>query len=67
MDEATLVEQTLESIENVASAPTVDFLALSLQLEDILSNQNLQIQLSIVLIALVAAFFVAYAIFRYLR
>ena len=67
MGDAELVEQTLEVIEDVASAPTVDLVSISLQLESMLENQNLQIQLSILLLALIAAFFVSYAIFRYLK
>lgn len=67
MEESPVLEELLEPIDDASTALSSDLTTVSLQLDDILSNQNLQIQLDIVLLAVVAAFFVAYAIFRYLK
>lgn len=67
MEESPVLEELLEPIDDASTALSPDLTTVSLQLDDILSNQNLQIQLDILLLAVVAAFFVAYAIFRYLK
>lgn len=67
MEESPVLEELLEPIDDTSTALSSDLTTVSLQLDDILSNQNLQIQLDVVLLAVVAAFFVAYAIFRYLK
>lgn len=62
------VEQLADLAEDIALAPVVDLLStISSQLDTLLTNQDILIQLMIVFLALVAAFFVSYAIFRYLK